>query len=474
MVLSTIDYVIIAAYFAVIVAVGIAGTKLAKTQEDYLVAGRRLGFPMFFGCMAAMALGGGSTIGSAQLGYEFGFGGIWLNLSIGLGLILAGLLITSKLSHLRALSVNEVVEQSYGRAAHTFSTVLTLIYTLTLSVVQVISIGSIINGAIGLDATISMVVGGGIVIVYTFLGGMWSVTMTDIVQFVVKTVGILILAPLCCLAAAGGWEALVRDVPETYTTVTSMGFDKSFAYIVLYVPGLIIGQDIWQRIFTAKNQRISKTGTIAAGIYSMLYAVATVIIGMSVFALLPHLDNSQDAFVLGVTTFLPVGVRGLVLAAAMAATMSVSSGTILASSTVMYNDLYLRFAPRKPKPGSEVNVTRVIAGIIGVIVMVCALWIQDVLVGIDICYGYLSGCVFVPLVASFVLKRFSPKAGLWALAASSVAVTAGFIVLGTASSLPIVAGMVTGLVAYAAGMAIDRTRRESPLAHLSEEDTAGE
>lgn len=447
-ILSPIDYVIIALYFIVIVAIGFIAMKFTKTQEDYLVAGRRLSFPLFFGCMAALALGGGSTIGSTQLGYSFGFGGIWLNLSIGLGLILAGFLITSKLSKLRALSVNEVVEGSYGPTARIFSSVLTLVYTLTLSVVQVISIGTIISGVLGIDSTLAMVAGGGIVILYTFVGGMWSVTMTDIVQFVVKTIGIVILAPIFCISAAGGWDALVSKIPETYLSVGSMGFDKSFAYIVLYVPGLIIGQDIWQRIFTAKNEKISKRGTISAGVYSILYAFATVIIGMCVAVLLPHLDNPQDAFVTGVATFLPVGVRGLVLAAAMAATMSVSSGTILAASTILYNDLFLRFINKKPDRAKEVNVTRAFAAIIGVVVMVCSLWINDVLVGIDISYGYLSGCVFVPLIASFILKRFSPKAGLFALGVSAVVVTACFLTFGTASSIPIVAGMVSGLIVY--------------------------
>ncbi|OUO88341.1 sodium:solute symporter [Gordonibacter sp. An230] len=466
MVLSPIDYVIIALYFIVIVAIGFTAARLSKTQEDYLVAGRRLSFPLFFGCMAALTLGGGSTIGSTELGYEYGFGGIWLNLSIGLGLVLAGFLVTSKLSRLRALSVNEVVEKSYGPTARVFSSTLTLIYTLTLSVVQVISIGTIINGVVGLDPTLSMVAGGGIVILYTFVGGMWSVTMTDIVQFVVKTVGILILAPIFCISAAGGWDALVSKVPETYLSVGSMGFDKSFSYLVLYVPGLIIGQDIWQRIFTAKNERVSKRGTIGAGIYSILYALATVIIGMSVAVLLPHLDDPQNAFVVGVSTFLPMGVRGLVLAAAMAATMSVSSGTILASSTILYNDLYARFiqkrGDRRTALLEEVTVTRLFALIIGVVVMICSLWINDVLAGIDICYGYLSGCVFVPLVASFVLKRFSPNAGLYALGASAVVVTACFLVVGTSSSVPIVAGMITGLAVYAATNLFDKRKTPSP------------
>lgn len=127
MALSPIDYAIIAVYFIVIVAIGFIALRFTKTKEDYLVAGRRLSFPLFFGCMAALALGGGSTVGSAELGYRYGFGGVWLNVSIGCGLILAGLLITSKLSKLRALSVNEVVEGSYGPTARLFSTVLTLV-----------------------------------------------------------------------------------------------------------------------------------------------------------------------------------------------------------------------------------------------------------------------------------------------------------------------------------------------------------
>lgn len=448
MILSPIDYVIIALYFLVIVTIGFVSVKFTKTKEDYLVAGRRLSFPMFFGCMAAMALGGGSTIGSTELGYAYGFGGIWLNLSIGVGLILAGFLVTSKLAKLRALSVNEVVEGSYGPTARVFSAVLTLIYELALSVVQVVSIGTIINGILGLDPLWSMLIGGGVVILYTMIGGMWSVTMTDIVQFVVKTVGILILAPIFCISAAGGIDALVSKVPETYFSIGSMGFDKSFAYVVLYVPGLIIGQDMWQRIFTAKNEKVSKRGTIGAGLYSILYAFATCIIGMSVFVLLPHLDNPQNAFVTGISTFLPMGIRGLVLAAAVAATMSVSSSTMLAASTIVYNDLYARFINKKADSANAVNVTRLFALITGAVVMVCALWINDVLVGIDISYGYLSGCVFVPLIASFVLKRFSPKAGLWSLATSAIVVTGCFVFLGTSSSVPILAGMGTGFATY--------------------------
>ena len=72
MVLSPIDYVIIALYFIAIVAIGFAAARLSKTQEDYLVAGRRLSFPLFFGCMAALTLGGAPRSAARSLATSTG------------------------------------------------------------------------------------------------------------------------------------------------------------------------------------------------------------------------------------------------------------------------------------------------------------------------------------------------------------------------------------------------------------------
>lgn len=448
--LTMVDYLFIIVYLLGIAIVGLLSLKFARSKEDFLVAGRRLSLPIFFSCMAALALGGGSTVGSVRLGYEFGVGGIWLNLSIGIGLIVTGLLVSSKLAKLKALSINEIVEENYGYVAKLFSTLLTLIYTITLSVVQVIAIGEIISGTLQTNFTLSMVAGGGIVIIYTFIGGMWSVTLTDVIQFAIKTVGFIILAPVFSISAVGGWDVFVNNLPPSHFSITSIGIEDIVLYLVLYVPGIIIGQDIWQRIFTAKNNYVARAGTLCAGIYSIVYAFATVIIGMCVCIMQPSLSDPQNAFVQGVIDFLPSGIKGIVLAAAMAATMSVASGTILASSTILYNDIYHSYLDKEPTEKKAIWATRLFAAIIGIVVMICALWIRDVLVGIKICYGYLSGCVFIPLLASFILTRFSPKAGLWSLGGSFVVVTFLFIHLGTSSVFPILYGMLSGLIIYVA------------------------
>lgn len=461
--LLTIDYLIILFYFLVIIAVGFLSLKFTKTKEDFLVAGRRLSFPVFFSCMAAIALGGGSTVGSVALGYQFGLGGIWLNVSIGCGLITTGLLISSKLSKLRAISINEIVDINYGRYARVFSTILTLIYTITLSIVQVIAIGEIINGTLDINFTLAMVVGGGVVIIYTFVGGMWSVTLTDTIQFIIKTIGFMILAPVFSIHATGGWGHFISKLDSSHTSFTSIGYEDIVLYFILYVPGIIIGQDIWQRIFSAKNDRIAVSGTLAAGFYSIIYAFITVVVGTCVFILQPGLDDPQSAFVYGVIHFLPAGIKGIVLAAAMAATMSVSSGTILASSTIMYSDIYVKYINQQADDKTSLWITRLFSAIIGIIVIICALWIRDVLVGIKISYGFLSGCVFIPLLASFLLKKFSPKAGLISLAVSFVTVTLLFITQGTSSVYPILFGMLSGLVTYTLTNLLDKNKIRSSI-----------
>lgn len=483
MALHPLDLAVIGAYFLAMIGIGFWSMRMARTREDYLVAGRRLQFPMFFACMAAMAVGGAVTVGGTGKGYQDGIAGLWVGGSLGMGLILLGMLVSSKLNRLRALSINEVIERNYGATARVFGAVLTIIYTVALSVVQVVAMGSILAGILGIDTRLAMVYAGLVVVFYTFLGGMWSVTLTDIVQFVIKTLGILLLAPIFVLAddRVGGLGGLIDKVPASHWDLGGYGRMGTLYWILLYVPGLVIGQDIWQRVFTAKSSRVAQTGTLAAGIYSIVYALAAVLLGMAVLAAGIKVDKPGLVFEVGVVSFLPMGIAGLLLAAAMAAAMSVASGTILAASTVVYNDLYLRFVrgqkhaeideARTDAEGhvhiaTDVWINRGIALALGVVIIALSVVIEDIFKALDLSYAFLSGCVFVPVFAAFVLKRVSPRAGLVSLALSFLGVASTMVygrVSGAADysiggNYPIMIGMALGLVSYVVVHLVDRDK----------------
>lgn len=161
--MGLLDVFVLTVYFAALIAVGIIGTKKAKTSEIYMVAGRNLGVFMFFGCLTAVFLGGSSTIGTAQLGYENGVSGVWFVFSMGLGIMLFGLLLYKRVIGYRLMTISEFLGKRFNVGAKLIGATVAAIYALMVSVTQVIAIGSILNAVFGWDLMVSMLVGGGIV-----------------------------------------------------------------------------------------------------------------------------------------------------------------------------------------------------------------------------------------------------------------------------------------------------------------------
>jgi solute:Na+ symporter, SSS family len=455
---SGIDYIIIVLYFIVLLGAGFFALKKAKSKDDYLVAGRMLPLPMFTACMAAVVIGGGCTLGGSELAYNNGISAIWLGIMYALGVGLLGLFMSTKMANMRILSTNEGVGLFYGQQARLVSALVTLIYIFMIAVLQVIGMGSIIHAMLGWSIPISMIAGGGIILVYLFIGGMWAVAFTDIIQFVIMTIGILVLGPYFALHAVGGVEGLTTKLPETYFDMTTLGWPRITAYILLLVPGFLVGQDIWQKAFTARTPKIAKKGIMLASGYILLYAVGTVIIGMALFAINPGLTDTKLTFATAAITFMPPGIRGVVLAAALAAIMSTANGGILGSSTVIYNDIICRYI--KVPENKEIWVNRFLAAGVVVLTVIVSLWLQSVLVALDVAYAYLSGCVFVPLVAAFLLKRVSARAGLYALIASFVTVTFFFFKDGITALTPIQYGIAVSVVVFFVVNTIDKKKTE--------------
>ncbi len=455
---STVDYIIIVIYFVGLLGVGFIASRKAKTKEDYLVAGRSLPLPMFTACMAAVVIGGGATLGGTELAYKSGISGIWLGGMYAISIFLLAWLLNTKMSNMRILSTNEGIGIFYGPQARLVGALVTLIYLFMIAVLQIVGIGTILHTMLGWSSQMSMIVGGVIIVVYLILGGMWAVAFTDIIQFSIMTIGVIILAPIFALNSVGGFEGLHATLPESYFNVTAIGYERILGYILLLVPGFLVGQDVWQKAFTAKNAKVSKNGTLLASGYIFIYAVGTVIIGICLYAVNPSLENTNLSFATAAITFAPAGIRGLILAAALAAIMSTANGGILGSSTVIYNDL-LKDRIKIPAD-KEILVNRVLAGLVCLLSVVCALWIQSILVALDVAYAYLSGCVFVPLVFAFIFKRISARAGLYSLIASFVTVTAFFIIDGITALTPIKYGILVSAIVFFIINHFDGKKRE--------------
>ncbi|ASB89748.1 sodium:solute symporter [Bacillus sonorensis] len=439
-----IDLFIMILYFSVILFVGWMGSKKVKTSESYAVAERNLGFFMYLSCMAAVVLGGASTIGTAKLGYLHGISGAWMVIMLGAGIICLSLFLAKKIYGLDVLTISEMLSRRYKGETRLISAIVACTYTSLMVVTQIIGMGTILNVFLGWGLFPSILLSGGIVLFYTLLGGMWAITMTDVVQFVIMTAGIFFIMLPASLIQAGGWEGITERLPDSYFNIGTIGGGTIFQNFLLFTLGMIVGQELWQRTFTAKSLKIVKAGGIGAGIYSMFYAIGVSLIGMCAYAVFPALDQPQNAFAYMALHTLPSGLLGIVLASVISALMSTASGSLLASSTLLVNDII------KPKLVPDMTekkflfYSRAVTLIIGLFSIICALWIQDVLTALDIAYAILSGAMFFPIILGFFWRKATAAAAFWSILISAAAVIGGLVWKGADSGEPIMYGLAAG------------------------------
>jgi SSS family solute:Na+ symporter len=399
-------------------------------------------------------MGGGSTIGGVGLGYQYGISGMWLVFSLALGLLLISLLLAPMISRLKIYTVAQMLELRYGPGASLLSGAVLFAYTFMLSVTSTIAYGAIFGVLFNIDKFPAILLGGGVVVFYSVLGGMWSISMTDMVQFVVKTVSFFFILLPVALLRAGGMDGLHAALPVEAFSLTHIGYNNIFTYFLLYILSMIVGQDIWQRIFTAKTDKIAKWGGAAAAGYCFFYAFAGAFIGMSARVLLPNVADRDSVFTEVVRFTLSPGIAGFVVAGALASVMSTSSGALIATATVVKEDL-VRTLQRRPLPSEGddtaggLQSSRRYLLICGLLMIAVASSLKDVVAGLTIACAILVAGLFIPVVGGIVWKRATLR-GAFASIVAGVVLTFGTMAVmrDIYANMPIYLGLAGGLAAF--------------------------
>ena len=447
------------------------GKSRTKNVSDYLVAGRRLG-PLFYtGTMAAVVLGGASTVGGVGLGYKYGISGMWLVVAIGTGVLLLSLLFASTLQKLRIYTVSQMLSLRYGTESTKVSSIVMLAYTLMLCATSTGAYATIFVVLFGFERWVAIAVGGAVVLIYSTIGGMWSITLADMAQFIIKTIGVFALMLPFTLSAAGGFEGIRERAGAEFFSITGIGAQSIITYFVVYTLGLLIGQDIWQRVFTARTPLIARWGGTAAGIYCILYGVAGALIGMGASVALAAVESQDDVYADVAMNLLPVGIGGLVLAAAVAAIMSTASGALIAAATVAQTDVvpFVRGWFRRGKAGDaagtvedaeaaeDITSNRYWVLGLGVVAIILAIVVQDVVAALTIACDILVGGLLVSILGGLVWKRGTGLGAAVSMAVGTVATLGTMIYLeiqaaapyeGVYANEPIYVGLIASAFVY--------------------------
>ncbi len=425
-----IDVAIIVVYLIAMLAFGFWGKTRTKDSADFLVAGRRLGPVLYTGTMAAVVLGGASTVGGVGLGYKFGISGMWLVVAIAVGLLLLSLAFAGRIQRLRVYTVAQMLKLRYGVDATSSSGIVMVAYTLMLSVTSTIAYATIFNVLFNTNRTLSVIIGGAIVMLYSSIGGMWSITLTDMVQFVLKTIGVFFLLLPFTWNRAGGLDGIRERAGDTVFDLGAIGMPTIITFFVVYSFGMLIGQDIWQRVFTARSPQVAKWGGTTAAIYCLLYGVAGALIGTAASTFLPDVKAKDDVYAL------------------IAETATVAKTDV----TPLLARIFGRGTENVDEDAErDVHSDRLYVVALGIAVIVIAALLNDVVNALTIAYDILVGGLLVAILGGFLWKRATGVGALCSMAAGTVVTLGTMVIFGVAANEPIYYGLVASLIAYVVG-----------------------
>lgn len=427
--MHAIDYGIVGLFFVVIFAAGAYFYKWIGEADDFYVAGRKLTPFILAATLTATNVNLYSFVSQAGAANASGIGMIWQTWTGNMAMVIAGLFILPVMRRLRIRTVPEFLEVRYGRSARMLAAAvvflrlafwLGIVVTLAVNVAQAVtSIETVTIGSWQIDSWhFWIAVFAVITVVYTVMGGMWSVALTDVLQFVLMMVGALIVLPLI-MSKIGWWPGLKAALPEGHLTlVKSTGrFNWLFmlSIAILGIQWASTDQGLIQRAFSASNTKSVAKGMVLAGIITTPFAFLWILPGLASRVLLAQngLEVAADkAIPVVLPMILGPGLLGLILCGFLASQMSTLDSNLSAAATLFVNDIYGRFHKKAPSPRALLRVVRIVTIIAGVFMVLFAYFIRNQASTVD-AYLWLIAILDMPLfVIVVVFGFFSPRATL--------------------------------------------------------------
>ncbi len=388
---------------------GVWASRGIKTQEDYFLAGRKLGFWSVFFTLIATQVGGGMLLGTSAQAYEFGYVGILYTFGMSLGFLLLGLGFASKLRSFHVATTAELFETKYNSdVLKKIASILSVASMIGLLAGQVIALKSLFLG-LGITSTVVFILFWAVIVLYTIAGGLKAVVVTDIFQV------LFIIAVFF-----GFFIYSIFSEPSSFFSFSDFIFRQSFfdssnLSFLKFLPILIspmifslIEQDLAQRFFSAKNKFIAGISALAAAAFLISFSFIPVYFGMK--ARLSGLIVAKGASPLMIFLESISGEFFLVLVVCGlgAAVISTADSLLCAVSSNISQDFEFAFLKLK----NRLWLSRITTLLTGVIAYLIATFSDNIIEMLIKSYELLIGCLFVSIFACFFKKKLHKNSAM--------------------------------------------------------------
>ncbi len=447
----------------VVLGGGLYAARSVKSAEGFSLGGRSAGVPMIAGSIAGTCVGGGATVGTAQLAGAVGLSAVWFSIGVGLSLLIMGLIYARPLRYTGLETISQYLVENYGPGAGwftSFATSLGILFSAVASTLPGIGLLAALTGLSYLEAAGVLLV---LIVLYTFFGGIKSASLGGILKM-----GILFVT----LFALGGsaWQglmanpALLADKPGDFLSLMHIGMGNILQNLASVLVGMICTQTYIQAIFSAANPRTAAVGLIIAAMVAIPVGVPCAMMGMYMQAAHPEIPPllALPAYLLQYASPL---MGGAALGGIVLGIIGSIAGLSLGVGTMLSRDI-LEPALKVQSEKSKLLLLR--CSVTMAIVLAMAIAIKNLDSQI-LFWNYLSmalrGCgVFIPLtLAIFKPQALSPKWALTSMVLSLFSAVAASVI-GTALS-PIFIGLGVSLAVVLLGLWRKRLQKQYVLAY---------
>ncbi|MBL7727145.1 MAG: sodium:solute symporter family protein [Dinghuibacter sp.] len=447
--LELIDYLVIAVYFLFVITIGYVLKKRIKTGNDFLMSNRSI--PLWITSLAFISanLGAQEVLGMAANGVKYGLYTVhfyWLGAA--LAMIFLGIYMMPFYYGSRARSVPEYLALRFDEKTRSFNAITFAVMTVFSSGVSLYALAMLLNVVLGWNFDVSIFLAAGIVLVYTFLGGLTSAVYNEVLQFFLIVLGI---APLVFIGLdkAGGWEGIVKNVESAKlhlwkgmgsASTNPMGVD---AFSLVFGLGFVLAFGYWctdflvvQRAMISRNLNEAQRTPIIASVPKIIMPAIVIMPGIILLALqsqfsgyeLPTNASGQTDYNMALPVLLsklyPNGILGVGITALIASFMSGMAGNVTAFNTVFTFDIYQSHIKKNASEKHYLYVGKATT-VVGILISIATAYIarsfNSIMDLLQLVFSFINAPLFATFFLGMFWKRATANGAFWGLISGTAA-----------------------------------------------------
>jgi Na+/proline symporter len=408
--LHLFDMSVMAVYLCLCLAIGLMKMRDVKTIFQYAIGDGRISSGMLTATLFATHIGAGYTIGTVETFYSTGLIFIVTSIAAPFFWLVMSKIFANNIEKFRnagCITISDVMEYLYGPTARWVTNICAAMMSISIVAMQVLAIGYLFEFFFGVSVKTGAMIGFSVLVLYSMLGGIKAVVLTDALQALILAIAI----PAACFIGyndIGGMDGIIANVPNTHKSIewSRTNILAAFGWIAWTLIASY-GSFVQRFLMTNNTQQLRKV-FVSLFFLTIPFTITVSLIGFIVKAKAPDINPNTALYFL-INQYLPIGIKGFVIAGVLAAIMSTADSWLNTVSVLFAHDIIKKIFPGL-NDRQELNSARIALVLIALFASFMTFYHHESVLKLDlVACNFWDPIVYIPLAAGFLGYVVKPQ-----------------------------------------------------------------